>query len=347
MDLYIYDGFTMLDVVDKFTSLRWRRRYHDCGEFELHVDDSLYNISLFAPGRQIVRPDSIETGVIEHISISPGDLSIRGRFLECWLYMGIIEDIYEKNEQYADSIRAWVSSYIIPERPGLLLGKTVEDTPLVRFQTSYKNVGENISKFAKAAEIGFRIRKDYKDRKYYFDLYRGTNHSAAQSANQKVYFSDEFCNLQNPNYEYDLTKYYNYALVMGEGEGSARERVVVDRRNPGEPKRAIYVNASNMSREEEVTLTEYRKQLQEQGDQKLSSYTPVELFEGDAVETPNFIYKNDYELGDIVTIESKQWGKASHQRITEIEEIYESNLAQVVPIFGNPAPESLDLEDLI
>lgn len=347
LTLHVYDGFTMLDTLSKFKSLSWRRKYNDCGDFTLYVDDTAENISIFEIGRQIASPAFKETGCIERLSLSDGSLCVEGRFLECWLYMGIIEEIYYRNERHADSIRNWVSTYIIPQHPGLTLGTTVSNTPLVRFQTSYKNVGVNISKFAKAAEIGFRIRKDYDAKKYYFDLYKGVDRSAGQSANDKVYFSDEYANLNGPAYDYDTRDYANYALVMGEGEGSARERVIVDKRQSGEQKRAIYVNASGASLEDGVSLQEYRQQLYRQGEEELFKCAVIESFEGEAVEMDNFRYGVDYDLGDVVTLSSRKWGVSLHQRVTEAEEIFEGAAWAVCPVFGNPAPDTLDLEDLV
>ena len=83
--LHIYDGFTMLDTISKFKSLSWRRKYNDCGDFTLYVDDTAENISLFEIGRQIASPAFKETGLIERLSLSDGSLCVEGRFLECWL----------------------------------------------------------------------------------------------------------------------------------------------------------------------------------------------------------------------------------------------------------------------
>lgn len=347
MDLYVYDGFDLVDVVDIWSSLRWRRQLRGAGEFELHVADTRENIALFTSGRHLNRPDRKETGLIESIALSRGDLTVKGRFLSAWLYDGIIETTYSANEEMAASMRAWVQTYIVPEHDGLQLGDTVAGTPKQRFQTSYKNIGENIEKFARAAGIGFTVEKDFTNRRYFFHLYRGKDRSAAQSENNRVFFSDEYANLEDPRYTYDTQDYKNYAVVLGEGEGEARERVIVDRRMPGESKRALYVNAASVRLEDGMTLDAYRQTLEDLGNVKLDEKTVAESFEGEAAAVPDFVYRTDYDLGDIVTVEYGPWGKGMFQQITEVEEVYEGASGTVTPVFGDPAPEKLDLEELL
>ena len=59
----------------------------------------------------------------------------------------------------------------------------------------------------------------------------------------------------------------------------------------------------------------------------------------------NFKYKRDYDLGDIVTVNKKAWGIKMEKRITEIQEVYENGGFQIVPTFGNPLPDTVDLSD--
>lgn len=346
-EIYIYDGFQLVDVVDVWQSLRWRRQYYGPGEFELHVADTIENIQLYQIGRQINRPDRKETGLIEEINLENGDLEVKGRFLSSWLYDGIIERTYSGNESIADSIRAWVQTYIMPEHKDLILGTTAAGTQVQRFQTSYKNIGENIEKFARASEIGFEIEKDFVLKKYKFTLYRGLDRSAVQSENNRVFFSANYGNVSGLRYRLRTEKYRNYAVVMGQGEGDARRRVIIDQRLPGEHKKVMYINASSVRKEEGMTDAQYDTLLRSYGSIKLNDRDVIENFEGEASEVPDFVYLQDYDIGDIVTIEYEPWGKGMHQRITEVEEVYEGGSVRNIPVFGNPFPEKIDLEDLI
>ena len=48
IELYIYDkDLNFKGVIDEYTSLRWRRKYFEAGEFELHLKATPDNIALF------------------------------------------------------------------------------------------------------------------------------------------------------------------------------------------------------------------------------------------------------------------------------------------------------------
>ena len=49
MDLYIYDRATGLQgVADATTSVRWRRKYQEPGEIEIHMPATRENVELMA-----------------------------------------------------------------------------------------------------------------------------------------------------------------------------------------------------------------------------------------------------------------------------------------------------------
>ena len=64
IELYIYDrDLNFKGVIDIYTSLRWRRKYFEAGEFELHLQATESNIHLFKRDSIIVRSESEEAGL--------------------------------------------------------------------------------------------------------------------------------------------------------------------------------------------------------------------------------------------------------------------------------------------
>jgi len=55
-----------------------------------------------------------------------------------------------------------------------------------------------------------------------------------------------------------------------------------------------------------------------------------------------FIYRKDYDLGDIVTIQNKKWGIQRNARITQVQEVYEPLNMQVYVTFGESPPTLID-----
>lgn len=59
----------------------------------------------------------------------------------------------------------------------------------------------------------------------------------------------------------------------------------------------------------------------------------------------NFRYRQDWDLGDIVTVQYTKLSITTNQRVTEVEEVYENGTATITPTFGTPMPETLNLEE--
>ena len=73
MELYVYppigQGLSWHGVIDQFGSLRWRRKYTEPGEFELHLPASKENVALLRPGARLQRLDCREQGEIAGIKL--------------------------------------------------------------------------------------------------------------------------------------------------------------------------------------------------------------------------------------------------------------------------------------
>ena len=111
----------------------------------------------------------------------------------------------------------------------------------------------------------------------------------------------------------------------------------------GEPRRELWVDARDLQQDTEhnETLDAYKARLQQRGLEKLAEAARSESFAATAVDTANFKYLEDWNLGDIVSFE--RWGILLNQRITEVEEVYEGGVFSVTPTCGSPLPETLDL----
>jgi hypothetical protein len=212
-------------------------------------------------------------------------------------------------------MRKIVSDNAITARPIDLLGLGALNgfTPVTSFQATGKNVLTTLTALAKSSNIGYRTWLDVPNKALIFETYQGTDKSVTQTARPYVLFSDEFHNITGPEYTLNTTGYANYAYVAGQGEGSARIVVTVDQTG-GEPRRELWVDARDLR---------------------------VENFSAAAVDTANFAYLTDWDLGDIVSFE--KWGLRLDQRITEVEEVDEGGVTTITPVCGNPLPETLDL----
>ena len=343
MELYIYDRAAgLMGVLEAATSIRWRRRYFEPGEVEIHVPATRENIELLAEGRIIRRTDRVEAAIIEGIAVDGDDLGITGRMLSSLLERAILSKRYTLRGTAEQAMLALIpeGTRVVPELAA------AEETGVgggaVEMQATYKNLLTVEERLSKASGLGFRVR--YAPGVMTFEVYAGTDHSVLQKERPVVIFSDEFGNLADPKYTRTSTGYKNKAYVAGEGEGTDRTVVVVDL-SDGEEARELYVDARDIQRDEDTTDEDYRAMLYQRGLEKLAGCQRTESFEGTGKSIENFAYMADWDLGDIVTVYHAALGLIMHERVTEVEEVYEGGIFTFTPVFGSALPETLDLGD--
>ena len=343
MDLYIYNpDIELQGVIDGYSSLRWRRRFFEPGEVELHCPATAENLALLRPDNIVHRLDRQEATIIEGVSVEGEEITATGRMGLSMLDRRIITPTVNFSGTVEDAMRKVVSDNAITARPlpHLVLGDAAGLTPTATFQATGKNVLITCTALARSAPLGFRCRLDVPGKRWVFEVYDGTDRSVTQHDRPYVLFSDEFRNIVNPKYEINTTGAANYAYVAGQGSGENRVIVTVDQTG-GEPRRELWVDARDLQQAEGQSLDDYKAQLTQRGNEKLAEVARVENFSADAVDTENFRYLTDWDLGDIVSFE--KWGIRLDQRITEVEEVDEGGVMTITPVCGNPLPEALDL----
>jgi len=348
MELYVYDpALVFQGVVDTFSSLRWRRRYFEPGEFELHVAATPDNVALLMEDNIIHRLDRKEAGVIEGTVINETDngdeIAVTGRFLSVELENRVIAATLNYSGAVETAMRKIVSDNAITARPisSLVLGTLNNFAPTCSFQATGKVVLDTLGALSRSSTIGYRVRLDIPNKQKVFETYQGVDRTVTQTARPYVLFSDVFNNIASSQYTLSKVGYRNFAYVAGEGDGAARKIVTVDQRN-GAPLREMWVDARDLQ-QGDLTDDQYLAQLRQRGLEKLAEAARTENFEATAVSTENFEYITDWDLGDIVSFE--KWGILLNQRITEAEEVYENGIETVTPVCGTPLPETLNLGD--
>lgn len=332
IELYIYDrDLNFKGVVDIYTSLRWRRKYFEAGEFELHLQATENNINLFKKDNIIVREESEEAGYVKSVEIiekkDNTELVIIGRFLSYLLYRRIVKS----RINFTGKILAGMRKVLSTMTPFHIL--EIQDTDInsdnITFQVTYKNVYNHINKLSLASNVGFRIIPDIKNKKLLFQNFVGLNRTRDQNENPFYEFSEEYSNIEQANYLFDSSSLCNYVLVGGEGEGNLRVLVEINNTAGLHDFDIVetFVDAKSESKGE-LSNSEYIAVLKEKGKEYIKTIT----------ESINFdVYVNDYktkwDLGDIVTVKKESWNISENLRITEVEEVIEGNKTTITPTF--------------
>lgn len=337
-------------VIDVYRSLIWTRKYKEAGTVELHAALNSKNLKLLQIGNLLTMTGAVESAIIEGIAADDitCEITATGRMLSVCLERRAIRTVITAtNMRYEEIMRRLVDVSAISTDhplPGLMLGNILGAGGYATLQVSHKDLYSYLKKLSACSNLGFRVRADYKAKKMYFEVYEGKDRSKAQKHNKRVIFSEVYKNIGQATYTINGQKYKTHAVVYGDGEGDERTVIeaVIDPNAQGWERRELIVDAKDIKREK-MTDEQYRAALIQRGEEKLAAYGVIECLEAFVLPNTNFIYKKDYDLGDIVTVYKKAWGITMDKRITEIQEIYENGAFSIVPVFGDPLPDQIDL----
>ncbi len=347
MEIRFYSSdMDFIGVVENQTSLVWRRRFYEPGEVSLFVPLTDTNLKLTRKGNLIWKRGSKEAAVIEdrNITDSPNEsqIEVSGRFLSSYMDRRLIRPRVSFSGKVEVAMRQLLTGVV--EIPRVELGPLNGFDETVSFQATYKNLMEYETKLAKCADIGYRFRPDFNAKKIYFETYKGVNRTISQGVNNRVIFSEMYDNLNEMNYRENNQLLKNVIYVGGSGEGS--DRIVISIGDAeGLERRELFVDARDLTMEEGMTRAEYEEKLLQRALEKQTEYRESTTVSCVTNANANFIYKTNYDLGDIVTVRKKGWGITMDLRITEIEEVYENGIMEIYPVFGDPLPESIDWRD--
>lgn len=348
MEIRIYDPkLNLQGIIENQTSLIWTRRFFEPGEFELHVPITDYNVSLLKHENLVTMYGSDEAGVIEDLTLEEdsesNEITARGRFLSSYFDRRLIKETINVNMTYERAMRRLIE-YCVPI-------PLVEFEPLkgiggnVRFQATYKNLLTYLEKLSRAGNIGFRLRPDFNAKRLIFEVYEGVDRTFKQGVHNRVVFSEGYANLNNAKYQKNEQLHKNVAYVRGsDSNDKIYTEIVGDNSLAGLARRELYVNGFNVS-DEDLTVTQFREALRQEGINELGQNISAESFECNTDPDANFKYREHYDLGDIVTAKKENWGITAELRITELQEIYEYGVMSVSPTLGDPLPTKIDWED--
>jgi len=263
MDLFIADkALNKLGVLNDRTSLIWTRRYTKTGEFELHCPLTPHNLEFTQRGNIIYRSDTEEAGFINYQDMdSDSDgkevLIARGSFLPGYLARRIIWGDVAITGSTESAMRALVHNNCISPSdtariiPNLVLGNFNNYPETSEYQTSYKNLLDEIENLSTTTKLGHRIRLDIDAKQLVFEIYKGVDRTAGQSDNPRCIFSRDYNNVLSQHFTASDTNLRNFALVGGVGEGSERKFASVGTAT-GLDRYETFVDQASLSNEVDV-----------------------------------------------------------------------------------------------
>jgi hypothetical protein len=321
--------------------------FNSCGKFELRINRHKKYVEHLQEGN-IVFLNEEDAGIIEHKEIQVDEA---GKVSEDWLIKGytlkgilrdritipIGDNAYDEITADAESVlKHYIENNIVaPTDPlrkidSLVLGENKKRGINTTWKSSHKNLAEELKKISSYTNLGFQMKIDFIKKKFVFDILEGKNLTQKQQVNDPVLFSIDFANIKSQNYVESSLDHKNFAYVAGQGEGKDRQIKTVGT-SAGLKRKEIFIDARDIN-----------TGLHERGLQKLKEYQKIKTFEGEVLNTGPFNYKADWDLGDIVTLQNRDWGITIDARITEIKKTYSENGLDIDVNFGNKIPTILD-----
>jgi len=360
--------FELLVETSRYESLQLIRSWHGIGHIELRINRYMLHADKFNRGCIIFPHNYLNKAyVIRHKEI---ELDEKGKVTENWiiranslkdwftqrLTMPPYEKAYDSITSDAESVmHHYVNNNVINpadvdrRMQDIVLSNNLNRGENIEWQSRYKNLAEELEKIGLQTDLGWNIELDYQTKQFVFKVLEGRDLTAGQSDLPPAIFSPEFNTLGQLSYVESELDYKNFAVVAGQGEGADRRIVMTGENASGFDRYELFVDARDVEEETDddppqpIPEHEIEERLINRGKQKLTEHEQEIYMEGQTLTKSRLVYEKDYDLGDIVTLQNKDWGVTMDARITEIKEIYEQNGKKLELTFGNDRPTLIDM----
>lgn len=254
-----------------------------------------------------------------------------------------------------------ISNFMLDDKKGF--------TETIREQVTYDYIGNKVQEICQQFGWGYKVT--IKNGNFVFSLYKGEDRSQYITFSQNydnistTDYQEDNSNIKNVALIAGEGEGVDRKITtVGSVEGINRIELYVDARDvsstidydelvssyPNGREKTInnviyyQVNGNNIAiitKDEEGEVTEvklcnniYTENLKSVGNEKMAEYVQKISFSGKIITGVNYIYKKDYNLGDIVKIVN-EYGMAVNARITEIIENRDENGYSMEPTFEN------------
>ena len=358
----------LLGEISDYESLFFIRSFYGIGDLELRINRyKRYTDTLQKGNIIVVGKDNHKAYKILHKEI---ELNEDGKASENWLIKALelkivtgqritlppVHTAYDSKSGPSETVmKYYIDRNIVNpvdinrKIPQLVIASDMLRGNNINWQSRFKNVAEETSDISLFSNLGWNVKVDYDLRKWVFDVSEGRDLTVNQFINDPVIFSPQFDNVKSMQYVDSDLNYRNAAYIAGQGEGIER-RVVELGQSSGLSRYELFVDARDIEEEIDVEgedpiprpIQDVVNDLLNRGEQKLAEMIQERFMEAQILTHNTFKYEKDWDLGDVITNQNKDWGITLDTRITEVKEIYEPSGFQLEATFGQSRPTLID-----
>ena len=364
MDLFKYnspDTFRGGEAINGWDSVSWSERYRAAGDFQIQARLSS-GLRTFVPiGTLISHLNTLEVMIVENHQIQEDNetdptLTITGRSLQCVLEERIVGQNFNwpaappaslavsavtlaAANTYAQAVTL-VNSHIQTGTvvvagdaiPALVAATSLSAPMTSEARTINRgNVCERLNEILEVDDLGIRVIRSHN----FAGLPNPGNNTtllvhAGIDKRNTVVFSTKNGDIASADYLWSIKKLKNAALVTGR-----YVETMVYGPETGRDRRVMLVDGTDLdgyldATPTGATLTTVRAAMMTRGTQALKAQKQLALSRTDVATVPTYHYRVDYNIGDIVSVDSS-YGPIASMRVVEYVEIEDENGSSAQP----------------
>jgi len=355
-------NFELITEIDQYSSLQITRSWHGIGSIELRINRYLPGANELTRGNIIFPQSKLNKAFeIRHKEI---ELTADGKASENWIIRALpLKSWTGQRITYPPSTTAYDNKQADAENvlyhyvennissptdinramSDVVLATNLNRGQIVSWRSRYKNLAEELSEISMISGLGWNVDVDTTNQKFVFKVLEGNDLTVNQSLLPPAIFSPEFNTIGQLSYTESDLNFRNTAIVAGQGEGTDR-RVIEVGSSAGHDRYELFIDARDVAEETEADppvarpVLDIEADLNIRGQQTLTEYEQEIYLEGQTLTKSQLIYERDYDLGDIVTLQNREWGITRNARITEVKEIYEPSGKKIELVFDYSRP---------
>lgn len=236
--------------------------------------------------------------------------------------------VYKHAAEPADEKRAF---------PGLTVAPDQKRGMETRWSDRFRLLTEVLKDIGEFTGLGYEIRVDLINKGFVFDVIPEKDQTQGTLDNP-VTLSVDYDNQGGLDYTHDVSGDVSLAYAGGAGEDEDRLIQAVGRSSEDEAltgydRRETWLDCGSI---DEVDGLIYEARY------KLAQKQKTEALTGQMLPNQSFEYRKDWDLGSIVTVQSRALGLVQAQKVTAVKEVYEQGRVEIIPTFGKRNKTILD-----
>lgn len=209
--------------------------------------------------------------------------------------------------------------------PNLSIAPDISRGDSIRWSSRFEPLSTVFQSMGESTGIGYEISVDIINHQFIFDIVPGVDHSTSSA--DPVVFSTDFGNIETTKYSIDTSPEYTVGYAGGAGDGEERliQAIYIGDPPSGFDRRETWLDCGSLDTVADLTY---------EANYKMQSLIRTETLSGEIAISGPFLLGTNFNLGDIVTVQSRRLGLEKDIRITEITESYEKGKKSIRLTFG-------------